>query len=133
MEFLMRILAIGAHFDDIEIGCGGTLVKHIRRGDEVELAITSADEHRTGDINVRWEEQVASAKLLDIDPWCINQFSYRDETHEVIGRLDNFKPELIFVHHEFDTHQDHRRASLVTSEKNAFAEGFVVRKMKWIV
>ena len=31
----MNVLAIGAHFDDIELGCGGTLAGHVRRGDNV--------------------------------------------------------------------------------------------------
>ncbi len=108
-----RILAIGAHYDDIEIGCGGTILKHIEQGDEVIFGITSSDEHRTGDINVRIEEQKSSAKLLNIEMWNINRYSYLDEVHDIIGDLDKLNPDIVFVHYEFDTHQDHRRASYI--------------------
>jgi LmbE family N-acetylglucosaminyl deacetylase len=109
----MRILAIGAHYDDIEIGCGGTLLKHIANGDELLLGVTSSDEHRTGDVKVRYAEQLASAEQLMLDEWDIHRFSYHDEVHDIVGILDKISPDILFVHHEFDTHQDHRRASFI--------------------
>ena len=40
----MKILAIGAHFDDIELGCGGTLLKHKYNGDDIyNLVVTKSD------------------------------------------------------------------------------------------
>ena len=109
----MKILAIGAHYDDIEIGCGGTLIKHMANGDELYFGITSSDEHRTGDIIDRYKEQMESAIILGIDPSVIYRFSYHDEVHDIIGELDYIEPDIVFVHYEFDTHQDHRRASII--------------------
>ena len=199
MEFLMKILAIGAHYDDIEIGCGGTLLKHIEKGDEVHFAITSSDEFRTGIPGERLYEQTASLDMMGVKERILNLFSYREEVHNIIGELDKIHPDTIFTQFEFDTHQDHRRAfiigqavgrkrdittlfydsgaaynfnpnmlsiinfqsklkllkcyktqidcgavnldilkkkdaywaSLITDIANSFAEGFVVRKMKW--
>src|SRR3990172_635986 len=37
----MNVLAIGAHFDDIELGCGGTLARHVRRGDTVYVYVAT--------------------------------------------------------------------------------------------
>ena len=37
----MRILAIGAHFDDVELGCGGTIARHTRNGDEVTIYVAT--------------------------------------------------------------------------------------------
>ena len=87
MEFLMKtILAIGAHYDDIEIGCGGTLLKHSENGDKIFFGITSSDETRTVDVGVRYNEQLESAKILGIKPFDIYRFSYfADEVHDIIG------------------------------------------------
>jgi len=60
------ILAVGAHYDDIELGCGGTLLKHIKSGDEIYLAITSSDEFRTGVPVQRESEQFASMRLMGL-------------------------------------------------------------------
>ena len=43
-ERIMNVLAIGAHFDDVEIGCGGTIAKHLHEGDDVTaLVVTDSD------------------------------------------------------------------------------------------
>ena len=110
---MKRILAIGAHYDDIEMGCGGTLTKHVQDGDKIFFGITSSDEYRSGDIKHRYQEQILSAGILGVDFINIYKFSYHDEVHDIIGSLDNLNVDIIFTHHEFDTHQDHRRASII--------------------
>ncbi len=61
----MNILAIGSHPDDIEYGCGGTLLRFARTGDNVYLFVaTSGEEGGSGD--VRRAEQQDSARLLGI-------------------------------------------------------------------
>lgn len=108
----MKILAIGAHYDDIEIGCGGTLLKHAYNGDDIVFAVTSSDEHRTGDISTRYEEQKESARIIGGVE--ILKFSYdNDLIHDIVGGLDTLHPDIVFTHYEFDTHQDHRRAFLI--------------------
>ncbi len=110
---MKRILAIGAHYDDIEVGCSGTLIKHVNNGDEVFFGITSSDEYRTGDKKHRYQEQILSAGIMGVDFESIYTYSYNDEVHDIIGRLDSLKPDIVFTHYEFDTHQDHRRASII--------------------
>ena len=110
---MKKILAIGAHYDDIEIGCGGTLMKHISAGDKVRYAITSADEYRTGDPEERLNEQCGVLKRMGIDTTLISLFSYKDELHKIIGALDSLKSDIVFTHFENDTHQDHVRASAI--------------------
>ena len=63
---MKRILAIGTHYDDVEIGLGGTLLKHINNGDEVFIVITDSNEYRTGNIDVRYQEQLDSLNILNI-------------------------------------------------------------------
>ena len=59
----MRCLAIGAHPDDIELGCGGALLKHVARGDEVYLLVLT-DGGRGGDRSARREEQEVALRRL---------------------------------------------------------------------
>src|SRR3989442_12507202 len=59
----MNILALGAHPDDIEIGCGGTLLKYARAGHGVYLMVLT-DGAQGGSAKVRRDEQLASCRIL---------------------------------------------------------------------
>ena len=112
---MKKILAIGAHYDDIEIGCAGTLRKHIENRDEVYFAITHTDEYRTGPVVDRLHEQDKSLKSLGIskEPRYLFLFSETDSDAEIIESLDQLKPDIIFSPFEHDTHQHHRRSSII--------------------
>jgi len=116
----MKILAIGAHPDDIEFGCGGTLLKYIRNGHDVYLLVMT-EGHRGGPARSRRSEQRHSARLLQ--PKEVIWGTYRDtelspkmnemvqDIEIVLNRID---PHFIFVHYEEDTHQDHRTLAKAT-------------------
>lgn len=111
----MRILAIGAHFDDIEIGCAGTLIQHIKKGDIVHIAITSSDEDRTGDVLERIYEQQNAIDIMGFDPGkYVYLFAESDTDADIIGPLDTIDPDIIYCHYEKDTHQAHRRSSIIS-------------------
>ena len=59
----MNVLAIGAHPDDLEIGCAGTLIRHVQEGDEVFMAIAT-DGSMGGEPEVRRREQLDAAKIV---------------------------------------------------------------------
>lgn len=110
----MNILAIGAHPDDIEFGCGGTLLKYIRDGHKVYLLVMT-EGHRGGQAKLRRTEQKRAAEILK--PEEVIWGSYRDtelspkmnemvQDIEVI--LERVQPHLTFVNYDQDTHQDHR-------------------------
>lgn len=61
----MNLLAIGAHPDDIEFGCGGTLIKHSRRGDNIYLLVLTEGEAGSGK-NLRRREQECAARFLNV-------------------------------------------------------------------
>lgn len=109
----MKILFIGAHYDDIEVGCGGTLFRHVMNGDDIHIAITSSDEFRTGEPNERFKEQLKSLKIMNISKKNIYKFSYNDEVHNIVGELDKLSPNVVFTQFDHDTHQDHKRASSI--------------------
>jgi LmbE family N-acetylglucosaminyl deacetylase len=104
---MKTILAIGAHYDDVEMGCGGTLCQHVKNGDKVYVAITSSDDPYAGSTKERGKEQ---KKCDSITGFETIMFKISDPISKVIGKLDLIKPNIIFSMYEKDTHQDHRRA-----------------------
>jgi len=111
MELLKRVLALGAHFDDIESGVGGTLSKHIAAGDDVFIAITSSDEYRTGRIDNRMIEQSKSLGFLGISMKNLFCFYSDQNDFDIIGILDKLRPDILYTTFELDTHQAHVRCS----------------------
>ncbi len=109
----MNILAIGAHPDDIEIGCSGTLMKYRRNGAEIYLFITS-DGSSGGDASIRRDEQMRSADIIGVKDvfWGGYKDTRIELNKELIDKIEgcmaNIKPNFIFVSNPEDTHQDHR-------------------------
>ena len=120
----MNILAIGAHPDDIEFGCGGTLLKYALKDHDVYLLILT-DGGQGGDPAERRKEQEEAAKVLGAQQlfWGGYQDTEvpieRDLIQKVEGILHHVRPDLIFVHWGDDTHQDHRHlsTSVVTASR----------------
>lgn len=114
----MNVIAIGAHPDDIEYGCYGTLMKHKREGDKIAFIVLSRGE-KAGDKEIRKKEAAESAKKIGAKLYL---FNYPDtnipQTHEVIEKLEKiieeFKPQRIYTHSTKDTHQDHRTVAYAT-------------------
>jgi len=110
----MNILAIGPHPDDIEFGCGGTLVKYARKGHRVYLLVITRGE-KGGDARVRHEEQLKAAEILgaqDVFWGSFQDTQLLDKDNEIIHLvedcLERVKADFTFVNHFEDTHQDHR-------------------------
>lgn len=113
-----RVLAVGAHPDDIELGCFGTLAKLKRAGSKISFIVTTCGEVGGG-IEQRREEAIQSAAILDVSP----HFGDLSDTaipegHPTIKLIEDiineFKPTAVFVHSPNDTHQDHRNVSKAT-------------------
>ena len=110
----MKILAIGSHPDDIEIGCGGTLALLGDAGCEINLFImTDGGESRV--VSLRKKEQKCSAEILGAAniryaslPDTNIHLSFRKAVDLIEVELRRVEPDYIFTHHKIDTHQDHR-------------------------
>ena len=115
----MNVLAIGAHPDDLEFGCGGTLYRLGKEGFKIHLLVMTSGEIG-GDSKVRRLEQERSARLLKAS---LRWGGFRDTdiplTRELIQEIEKhireLKPRLIFTQYHDDTHQDHRKISQATS------------------
>jgi LmbE family N-acetylglucosaminyl deacetylase len=109
----MRILAIGAHPDDIEYGCGGTLFKYRKMGHKVFLLVLTGGE-QSGDRDVRKKEQERAASLLRADELVWGGFADTKLPggSELISTIDSVisrvRPDEVYVNYPDDAHQDHR-------------------------
>jgi LmbE family N-acetylglucosaminyl deacetylase len=112
----MNILAIGAHPDDIEFGCGGTLSKYSEKGHKVYLLVMSKGD-KGGDLEIRQKEQENSARILRVEKLYFGNYKDTEivQSQKLITEIEDFlkdiKPDFIFVHYFDDTHQDHRNLS----------------------
>jgi len=116
----LSILCLGAHCDDIEIGCGGTVLRLLaeRPGSTVTwlaLASNAAREWEARGSAAVFVEGAASADIMVErfrDGYFPSQFSDIKELFETTkGRV---KPDLILTHHRHDRHQDHRTVAELT-------------------
>ncbi len=112
----MNILAIGAHPDDIEFGCGGTLIKCRRAKHNLFLLILTKGSGG-GSPNVRKSEQLAAAKFLNVKRVYWGNFSDtkialdKKLIDTIEGVMRKTKPEIVFFNYFNDIHQDHRAIS----------------------
>lgn len=116
----MKILAIGAHPDDIELGAGGTLARHILEGDEVFFIHVTSGEKGGGTAEQREAEARASAQVLGVKQVFFLRFpdTLAPAGHEAIAKIEEIlaavRPDIVYTHTSEDTHQDHRSVSLAT-------------------
>jgi len=112
----MNILAIGAHPDDIEIGCGGTLMKYALAGHKVHMAILT-DGGFGGDSALRRKEQEQAARHISAAQiyWGYFRDTELIENRELILKIEEFikaaRPDIVFLNYLEDIHQDHRAAA----------------------
>ena len=122
----MKILAIGAHLDDIEIACGGTLAKAVKAGHEVKVLIMSKSGYTNVNGKIQRSDDVAVTEglnalhtlgLTDIEilDFETKDIPFRSDVVNAIDlRMGKFNPDIIFTHHPFDTHQAHEGVSKAT-------------------
>jgi len=109
----MNILAIGAHPDDLEFGCGGTLLKYARQGHQV-YALVMTKGGVGGNPDVRTKEQEAAAQLLGVKEvfWGNYPDTELPLSKDIITFIEDIirkvNPEIAFFNYYDDTHQDHR-------------------------
>lgn len=130
----MRILAIGAHADDIEIGCGGFIAKNIEAGNEVvAIILTDGSKGCPGltkeeATNIRFDEAIKASKSLGYQ---ISSFYglhdgnllYSEELrNRLASDIDVIQPDTILVTHEKESHTDHRAAGKLVREAVAILD-----------
>lgn len=113
----MNVLAIGSHPDDIEFGCGGTLLKYAKAKHKVNLFVLT-DGSFGGNPAVRMAEQKKSARLMGAKDLFWGDVTDTEvvNNRQLIVKIENVirkvRPDVVFLNYYQDVHQDHRASSL---------------------
>lgn len=119
----LDILAIGAHPDDVELGCGATIAKEIANGKTVGIIdLTRGELGTRGTVETRKEEAENSAKILGVSVrenlGFADGFFINDKKHqlEVIKMIRKYQPEIVLCNAIDDRHIDHGKGSKLVSD-----------------
>ncbi|MGY1705901.1 PIG-L deacetylase family protein [Geodermatophilus sp. SYSU D00697] len=119
---MRKVLAVGAHPDDIELGCGATLLAHAAAGDSVTMLVMTGGENGPGDslrVVSRRAEQEEAARVLGADlRWGGLTDCLVSADAATVGIVEQVVTELeadvVYVHAPDDSHQDHRAIAAAT-------------------
>ncbi|WP_366183988.1 bacillithiol biosynthesis deacetylase BshB1 [Flavobacterium ovatum] len=119
----LDILAFGAHPDDVELGCSGTILKEISLGKTVGIVdLTRGELGTRGTAEIRDQEAAAAAKVLGVavreNLEMRDGFFVNDEKHqlEVIKMIRKYQPEIVLCNAIDDRHIDHAKGSKLVSD-----------------
>ncbi len=121
----LKVVCIGAHPDDPETGCGGTLAKFAKAGHQITIIyLTTGDagikgKSLTEAAAIRKKEGEAACKILKAKPIFVGQIdgnsvvdnSWFDKIQKI---LESEKPDILFTHWPIDSHKDHLVTSILT-------------------
>ena len=130
----MNILAIGAHPDDIELGCGGLLIRTARQGHNISMySLTRGS--ASGDPEQRTEELKRSARFIGAKNLWIDDFedTKLSSSEDLINHIEYFinksDPDLILTHSHGDVHHDHRTIATATVEAGRYNSNILSYEM----
>lgn len=119
----LDILAIGAHPDDVELGCGATIAKEVSNGKKVGIIdLTRGELGTRGTAETRDEEAFNAAKILGVQARMNLRFAdgffVNDRQHqlEIIKMIRYYQPEIIICNAIEDRHIDHGKGSQLVSD-----------------
>jgi LmbE family N-acetylglucosaminyl deacetylase len=109
----VNVLAVGAHPDDVELGCGATLARHAHRGDQITILVMTDGGLGSLDGMSRRSEQAEAARQLGATlRWGGYEDGAVDDGPEAIRIIDEAiaasGADVLYTHTVDDTHQDHR-------------------------
>ncbi len=124
----MRVLAIGAHPDDLELQCAGTLARYALRGDHVTMAVAMSGDCGSSTLPkeqiaaIRGEEARASAAVLGAEFLTMNHysdgflFSTEQTRLDFLNVIRLARPDVILTHSPNDYHPDHRAVAQIVCD-----------------
>ncbi|RQO31327.1 bacillithiol biosynthesis deacetylase BshB1 [Taibaiella sp. KBW10] len=133
----VNVMAIGAHPDDVELGCAGTLYNHVRKGQKVAIVdLTEGELGSRGTIATRYTEAAAASAVL--------QLSYRHNLKmedgffelnranilKIVQILRLHQPDVVLANAPSDRHPDHGRAAALIRDA-AFLSGLIKIETEW--
>lgn len=125
------ILVLSAHPDDAELGCGGTIAKHMALGYQVAIVdLTKGELGTRGTPAIREQEAADAARIFGVtvreNLGLKDAFFVNDKEHQlkVIQVIRKYRPELILTNAIYDRHTDHGKAASLVADA-AFLSGLV--------
>jgi LmbE family N-acetylglucosaminyl deacetylase len=115
-----HVLGIGAHPDDLELGCAGTLARHIAQGDRVTMLVVTAGQLGPGDVPLRQEEAREAARAIGADlvlgglpdgPVFNHELAL---VHLIEDVVRSTGATTVYTHGQKDSHQDHRAVAMTS-------------------
>ena len=117
----LDILVFGAHPDDVELGCGGTIIKEIKAGNKVGIIdLTRGELGTRGTVDTRNSETKLASEIMGVivreNMDFKDGFFKDDEEHKLalIKKIRKYKPEIIITNAVSDRHPDHGRGAEIT-------------------
>ena len=121
MKEKLDILAFGAHPDDIELACSGTIIKHLKNGLKIGIIdLTRGELGTRGTVETRNQETINSTKVLGVQlrenmDFKDGFFENNEENKiELIKKIREYRPEIVLTNAPTDRHPDHGRSSELT-------------------
>lgn len=138
----MNILAIGAHFDDVELGCGGTLAKHVKKGDKVYIYVATVSGYSNyarkvlRDSDLALKEGLKAAEVLGAEIICGNFETLRLEFTEelnvqIVKIVEEKNIDLIYSHWIGDTHHDHVALAKASLHSGRHVKRLLIYRSNW--
>ena len=117
----MNILAVGAHYDDVELGCSGTIINHVRKGDNVTVLVLTNSGYADPNGNIvrtddeALEEGRAAAAIMGAELLTLNYktffLQFNEEVTLYLNRLIKDRNiDTVYSHWIHDLHRDHQCA-----------------------
>lgn len=140
----MNVLAVGAHFDDVELGCAGSLAKHVNQGDKVYIYTATDSGYANADGKVIRKATVAkkegeiSAKIIGADLICGDCKSlfleFEEKTNaDLIKIIEDQKIDLIYTHWSRDIQHDHCNLARATLHAGRHVPRILMYRSNWYV
>jgi LmbE family N-acetylglucosaminyl deacetylase len=138
----MNILAIGAHFDDIELGCGGTLAKHVANGDTVYAYVATVSGYVSPENEVIRSNKIAleegqhAMNILGVELICGNFRTLEVEFTEslnldILRIVESKKIEKVYTHWMGDIHHDHQAVARASLHACRWVQRMLMYRSNW--
>jgi len=139
----MNILAIGAHFDDVELGCGGTLAKHAQSGDNVYVYVATVSgfsnqyNETVRSSEIAFEEAQAAMQVLGVKELICGKFKtldveFVDELNiEILKIVQEKKIDKVYAHWIGDIHHDHQAVAKASLHSCRHVPRLLMYRSNW--
>jgi LmbE family N-acetylglucosaminyl deacetylase len=139
----MNILAIGAHFDDVELGCGGTLARHVLDKDNVYVYVATLSGFSNHNHEMIRKNSVAKSegskamKILGVKKLIFGNFKtlkikFDDELNiEILSIIEKYKIDTLYTHWTGDVHHDHQAVAKSSLHSGRHLKNLLMYRSNW--